>query len=49
MWGNKCWVCGEKATATDHVKSLFRGGSHWPANLRPICKPCNSKKGRKAL
>ena len=48
MWGNRCWVCGDKATATDHVIALSKGGSHWPANLRPICKPCNSRKGAKS-
>ncbi len=44
MWGNRCWVCGDVATATDHVKPLNKGGSHWPANLRPICNVCNAKK-----
>jgi hypothetical protein len=29
----------------DHVKPLARGGSNWPANLRPACKSCNSRKG----
>jgi hypothetical protein len=44
MYGNRCWMCGEPATATDHVKPLIKGGSNWPANLRPVCKPCNSHK-----
>ncbi len=44
MWGNKCWICGKEAEATDHVKLLSRGGSHWPANLRPICTSCNSER-----
>lgn len=49
MWGNKCWICGKSAEATDHVIPLrpdFREkpGSHLPANLRPICKSCNSAK-----
>jgi hypothetical protein len=47
MFGNLCWICGEPATATDHVKPLSKGGSHYPANLRPICKRCNSSKGNK--
>jgi HNH endonuclease len=45
MWGGRCWMCGGQATATDHVKALVCGGSNWPANLRPICQPCNSRKG----
>ena len=44
VWGNRCYLCGETAEALDHVIPLARGGSHWPANLRPICKSCNSKK-----
>jgi len=44
MWGGRCWICGEPATATDHVKPLSKGGSHYPANLRPICGHCNSVK-----
>ncbi len=44
MWGGRCWLCGDKATATDHVIALNRGGAHWPSNLRPICKSCNSSK-----
>lgn len=44
MWGDMCYVCGEPATDTDHVIPLSRGGTNWPANLRPICKHCNSAK-----
>lgn len=48
MWGNRCWICGEhEATATDHVKPIYRGGANWPCNLRPVCKRCNSRKGNK--
>lgn len=49
MWGNKCYVCGNKATATDHVIPLSRGGTHFPANMRPICHHCNSVKYIKRL
>ena len=38
-------MCGTEATAIDHVKPIARGGSNWPANLRPACTPCNSRKG----
>jgi 5-methylcytosine-specific restriction endonuclease McrA len=43
-FGNKCWMCGAPATDTDHVKPLAKGGSNWPANLRPACQPCNRSK-----
>ena len=45
--GNKCYICGAPAEATDHVIPLDKGGSDWPANLRPICRRCNSVKGPK--
>lgn len=41
-------MCGAPATCTDHVVALVSGGSHWPANLRPACKPCNLTKGGKS-
>lgn len=47
MWGDKCYMCGEKATSTDHVIPLAKNGLHVPANLRPSCKSCNSRKGAK--
>lgn len=43
-YGGRCWCCGAEADATDHVKPLRKGGSNWPANLRPICTSCNSSK-----
>lgn len=49
MFGNKCWMCGCTATEIDHVKPLSKGGSHWPANLRPICKKCNQIKKNKLI
>lgn len=48
MWGGQCWMCGRVATETDHVIPISRGGSNWPANLRPACKPCNSRKGTRS-
>ena len=45
MYGWRCYICGVPAEATDHVIPLAVGGSNWPANLRPICKSCNSRKG----
>lgn len=46
-YGHKCWVCGDNASETDHVKPLSKGGSEYPCNLRPICAPCNRFKKNK--
>jgi len=43
--GHDCYICGEWATAIDHVISAKRGGGNDLENLEPICKSCNSKKG----
>ncbi|MGO4298483.1 HNH endonuclease [Glutamicibacter sp. MCAF14] len=43
-YGGKCWICGAPAEHIDHVKPLAKGGSNWPANLRPACAPCNLSK-----
>lgn len=45
MFGGRCWVCGDEAQETDHVKPLASGGANWPCNLRPICRFCNASKG----
>ena len=47
MYGGSCWMCGKEAVATDHVKPLSAGGSHFPSNLRPACTSCNSSKSAK--
>lgn len=44
MWGGKCWMCGESWEQIDHVIPLSRGGTNWPANLRPACAECNNRK-----
>lgn len=46
-YGGRCWVCGVVAAALDHVIPISRNGSNWPANLRPICKSCNSSKSNR--
>lgn len=43
-WGERCWICGGAYEALDHFKPLAKGGPHVLANLRPICRPCNSRK-----
>ncbi len=49
FYGGKCWMCGDVADSIDHVIPLARGGSNWPANLRPACRSCNSRKGAKLI
>jgi len=44
LYKGRCYLCGKPATDIDHVIPLSRGGPEWPANLRPICRHCNSKK-----
>lgn len=44
-WGNRCWICQGPHEAVDHVKPLTKGGPHMLANLRPICRSCNARKG----
>lgn len=43
-YGHRCVYCGVEATEVDHRIPLSRGGSAWPANLVPACKPCNCSK-----
>ena len=45
LYGGLCYICGNEATATDHVIAVANGGTNWPANLRPICSRCNGRKG----
>ena len=47
MFGGLCWICKSPATELDHVIPIKLGGSNFSANLRPICKICNSHKGSK--
>jgi 5-methylcytosine-specific restriction endonuclease McrA len=46
-YGELCNLCGKPWEAIDHYKPLSKDGSNWPANLRPVCKSCNSQKGDK--
>lgn len=46
-YGHKCYICLLPATETDHVIPVSKDGTNWPANLRPICKTCNVRKGNK--
>lgn len=47
-YGGLCAYCREPFKHIDHVIAIARGGTAWPANLRPACKRCNLKKGAKS-
>jgi 5-methylcytosine-specific restriction endonuclease McrA len=48
-YGKLCYICKKSYGAIDHVIPLSKGGTNWPANLRPICKSCNHRKYNKSL
>lgn len=45
--GRRCFYCGGPYETIDHTIPISRGGSKWPANLRPACFSCNASKGNK--
>lgn len=46
IYGEECLRCGSVDNITqDHVVPLMLGGAHWPWNLQPLCRSCNSAKG----
>jgi hypothetical protein len=40
---------GERYKTVEHVIPFVRGGTNWPANLRPACNRCNCGKRDRAL
>jgi 5-methylcytosine-specific restriction endonuclease McrA len=47
VFGDKCRNCHTKENlCVDHNIPLIRGGANWPSNLMPLCRSCNSAKGR---
>lgn len=49
VFGGVCSYCGGHFEHMDHAISLARGGTNWPANLRPACEACNLGKAAKPL
>lgn len=48
--GRKCLKCGSTKDITkDHIIPLIDGGRHHIDNLQPLCRSCNSSKGRKTV
>lgn len=52
--GGLCYICKHLGKQIpyeeiDHVIPITRGGTHWVANLRPICSCHNNSKGTKSL
>ena len=49
-YGKACLKCGSKKDITkDHVIPLIDGGRHHVSNLQPLCRSCNSSKGRNTI
>jgi len=50
-YGYACGMCWKKepdiALTIDHKIPLSQGGTNSIDNIQPLCKSCNSKKGRK--
>ena len=49
FYGYRCAYCGGPFEHVDHVIPVARGGTNWPANLRPACRKCNQRKNSKKL
>lgn len=49
FYERRCAYCGGPYEAIDHVIPVAKGGTNWPANLRPACNECNSSKGARGL
>jgi 5-methylcytosine-specific restriction endonuclease McrA len=47
--GWRCCRCGGPANTVDHIRPLAFGGTHDVANLRAMCRRCNSQLGCQTL
>lgn len=48
-FGNVCSYCGGPYEHVEHAIPLSRGGTNWPANIRPSCQFCNLSKGPRTI
>jgi len=49
-YGRACLRCGvTEKICLDHVVPLAHGGKNTAANLQPLCRSCNSKKGARKV
>ena len=51
MFDHACVYCDAKGVplTIDHLMPLARGGTNWPENIVPACKPCNDRKSTLSL
>ena len=50
LHGKNCLNCGSNyKLSLDHIKPVCKGGKNNVDNLQPLCKNCNSKKGKKII
>lgn len=48
--GKVCLACGsQNEISLDHIVPVCRGGWNSINNLQPLCRSCNSKKGKKII
>ena len=48
--GEPCQWCGtHEDLSIDHIIPVSKGGGHTLDNLQPLCRSCNSSKGRKTV
>lgn len=50
LHGNKCLNCGSyEDICLDHITAVVNGGENELDNLQPLCRACNSSKGKQTI